>query len=280
MSKSLIRSLPSDIFAFFLKFLFIRRRLTFFLRQYYFNELGFKINIGRGLVCPVFHPSAIYSLEEIFFENEYQSAFQEINLPNKWLDLGCHYGYFSLYLAWLHAVANSNSRPYRAFLIDADSRVGRGIADLINLNNLDANISYMHGAVSEGAGSVSFKGNLVMSSSLSALDESSEGVLIKVPIADQTLIMRHLAPPYDLVKIDVEGAEYDFLLSYKDIISSTSALIIEWHSWHRGGGSQLQIQSMVESYGFQLQKVLQPPKSCSPSGRESVGVLLFTRVLP
>ena len=240
----------------------------------------FKINIGRGLVCPVFHPSATCSLEEIFFENEYQSAFQEISLPNKWLDLGCHYGYFSLYLAWLHAGANPNSRPYRAFLIDADSRVGRGIANLIKLNNLDANISYMHGAISEGAGSVSFKENLVMSSSLSALDESSEGVLIKVPIADQTLIMRQLAPPYDLVKIDVEGAEYDFLLSYKDILSSTSALIIEWHSWHRGGGSQLQIQSMVESYGFRLQKVLQPPKSCSPSGRESVGVLLFTRILP
>ena len=280
MSKSLIRSLPSDIFAFFLKFSFIRRRLTFFLSQYYFNELGFKINIGRGLVCPVFHPSATCSLEEIFFENEYQSAFQEISLPNKWLDLGCHYGYFSLYLAWLHAGANPNSRPYRAFLIDADSRVGGGIANLIKLNNLDANISYMHGAISEGAGSVSFKENLVMSSSLSALDESSEGVLIKVPIADQTLIMRQLAPPYDLVKIDVEGAEYDFLLSYKDILSSTSALIIEWHSWHRGGGSQLQIQSMVESYGFRLQKVLQPPKSCSPSGRESVGVLLFTRILP
>ncbi|MEB3207661.1 MAG: FkbM family methyltransferase [Synechococcus sp.] len=279
MSKSLIRSLPSVILAFFLKFPFIRRRLTFFLRQYYFNELGFKINIGRGLVCPVFHPSATCSLEEIFFENEYQSAFQEINLPNKWLDLGCHYGYFSLYLAWLHAGANPNSRPYRAFLIDADSRVGRGIADLIKLNNLDANISYMHGAISEGSGSVSFKENLVMSSSLSTLDESSEGVLINVPITDQTSIMRHLAPPYDLVKIDVEGAEYDFLLSYKDILSSTSALIIEWHSWHRGGGSQLQIQDMVESYGFRLQKVLQPPKSCSPSGRESVGVLLFTRIL-
>jgi len=279
MSKSLIRTLPSVILAFFLKFPFIRRRLTFFLGQYYFNELGFKINIGRGLVCPVFHPSATCSLEEIFFENEYQSAFQEINLPNKWLDLGCHYGYFSLYLAWLHAGANPNSRPYRAFLIDADSRVGRGISDLIKLNNLDANISYMHGAISEGSGSVSFKENLVMSSSLSVLDESSEGVLIKVPIADQTSIMRQLAPPYDLVKIDVEGAEYDFLLSYQDILSSTSALIIEWHSWHRGGGSQLQIQGMVESYGFRLQKVLQPPKSCSPSGRESVGVLLFTRIL-
>ena len=280
MEKSLLRSFSSNILSSLISAPIIREKLLFHLKQYYYNELEIKIGIGRGLSCPISHPSATCSLEEIFFGDEYESAFQEIALPEKWLDLGCHYGYFSLYLAWLHAGANPNSRPYRAFLIDADSRVGRGIADLINLNNLDANISYMHGAVSEGAGSVSFKENLVMSSSLSSLDESSEGVLIKVPIADQTLIMRHLAPPYDLVKIDVEGAEYDFLLSYKDIISSTSALIIEWHSWHRGGGSQLQIQSMVESYGFQLQKVLQPPKSCSPSGRESVGVLLFTRVLP
>jgi hypothetical protein len=66
--------------------------------------------------------------------------------------------------------------------------------------------------------------------------------------------MKKLAPPYDLVKIDVEGAEYDFLLPYNEILSSTNSLIIEWHSWHRGGRSVLEIQKIVQSYGFESQK--------------------------
>ena len=277
MTKTRLRSLPSFALASFLSVPFVRKRFVFHLKQYFYNELDFKINIGRGLSCPISHPSATCSLEEIFFEDEYLSAFQEIPLPQKWLDLGCHYGYFSLYLAWLHAGSPLKSNSFKAFLLDADSRVGHGVESLIRLNHLEDNLSYMHGAISEGVGTVCFKEKLVMSSTLSELDQTLDGSLNKVPIIDQFTIINKLAPPYDLVKIDVEGAEYDFLLSYNEILSSTNALIIEWHSWHRGGGSEAEIQKLVLSYGFELRKVIQPPKSCGPSSLDKVGVLLFSR---
>jgi FkbM family methyltransferase len=277
MEKSLLRSFSSNILSSLISAPIIREKLLFHLKQYYYNELEIKIGIGRGLSCPISHPSATCSLEEIFFCDEYESAFQEIALPEKWLDLGCHYGYFSLYLAWLHADRKPKLNTYKAFLLDADSRVGLGVADLIKINHLEENLTFMHGAISEGCGTVSFKENSVMSSSLSDLDISPSGILLDVPIIDQFSIMKSLAPPYDLVKIDVEGAEYDFLMSYNEILLSTNSLIIEWHSWHRGGGSELEIKKMVQSYGFELIKVIQPPKNCGTSSLDKVGVLLFSR---
>jgi len=277
MNKSHYRSIPSKLLAFVLNSSSIRRRLLFHIKQYFYNELKINFGIGRGLTCPIADPSATCSLQEIFFENEYLTAFQNLSLPDKWLDLGCHFGYFSLYVAWLHSADESKNKSFKAFLLDADSRVRIGVSELIIINKLDENFTFVHGAISEGTGSVSFKENLVMSSSLSDLDNSSNGNLVNVPIIDQYYIMDCLSPPYDLVKIDVEGAEYDFLVAYKEILAVTTTLIIEWHSWHRGGGSELGIQNLVQSYGFILRKVIQPPKNCGTSSQDQVGVLLFSK---
>jgi hypothetical protein len=98
-----------------------------------------------------------------------------------------------------------------------------------------------------------------------------------VPIIDQETILQVIAPPYDLVKIDVEGGEYDFLAAYDKILQSTSYLVIEWHSWHRGGGSGEQILKLAQDCGFSLVRVVQEPKFCGSSNSDQVGVFLLKK---
>jgi FkbM family methyltransferase len=255
----------------------LREKVIFHLKQYYYSELEFKVGIGNELVCPIADPSAQYSLTEIFFDDEYKQVFDFIDLPKRWLDLGCHYGFFSLYVAGL-ARRNSRSAFY-ALLVDADSRVYYGIDSLIRLNCLKSSFIFKHGAVAAGSGEVSFLEQDVMSSSLADLTTETSRLSAKaVPIIDQDVILSLLAPPYDLVKIDVEGGEYDFFVFYDKILANTKNIVVEWHSWHRGGGGKQQIVELAESRGFRLLKEVQQDKVCgNPGDGIMVGVLLFTK---
>ena len=254
-----------------------RKKAIFQLKQYFYPELGFKIEIGNGLCCPIVDPSASYSFTEIFFDNEYKSVFKEISLPNTWLDLGSHYGFFSLYVASLKKKDLGPSN-FKALLVDADSRVSEGVQKLIRLNRLESHFTFTHGAIASGSGTVSFAEQEVMSSSLANITVNPIHNCRKVPIIDQSSILNLLSPPYDLVKIDVEGGEYDFFVSYERVLEETKHLVVEWHSWHSGGGGCQQIHELAEMYGFRLIKVIQNPKLCDVSNPKNlVGVLLFSK---
>jgi FkbM family methyltransferase len=255
-----------------------RKRAIFHLKQFYYRELGFCVDLGYGYRCPIADASAQYSFTEIFFDNEYSAVFDLIELPDRWLDLGCHYGYFSLYVAWMRQKQRRHS-SFGALLIDADSRIHNGLSSLLTLNNLSSHFSFLHGAIASGDGFVDFNQQDVMSSSLAQLQPNSRSLpKTSVRIIDHSMILNAFPPPYDLVKIDVEGGEYDFLLSYGQVLAQAKHLVIEWHSWHRGGGSSDHIRSMAESHGFHFRKEIQPPKDCGEddSGLQ-VGVFLFSK---
>ena len=37
---------------------------------------------------------------------------------------------------------------------------------------------------------------------------------------------------FDLIKCDLEGAEWDFLIHYSSLLKNSKFLVMEWHSWH------------------------------------------------
>ena len=57
----------------------------------------------------------------------------------------------------------------------------------------------------------------------------------------ETDLMENLEPPYDLIKCDIEGSEWEFLNNYESLIKKSKYLLLEWHSWHEGGGGFPQI---------------------------------------
>ena len=63
--------------------------------------------------------------------------------------------------------------------------------------------------------------------------------LEEVEILKQNDISKWMPPPYDLIKCDIEGAEWELLnWHYDELVSQTKYILLKWHSWHNGGGLQ------------------------------------------
>ncbi|WP_218081034.1 FkbM family methyltransferase [Anthocerotibacter panamensis] len=228
----------------------IRRRMIFDLKHRYHADLDVTVPLGAGFTCPVYFPEAWYSFTEIFLGDEYTPVFQRVPLPQRWLDLGCHAGYFSLLVAWLRA-RQGLSPEIQALLVDGDSRVGPAVERLIAVNSLHTQMHFRQGLISRKPGVHYFTERGVMSSSVSEL-EGGAGEVKAVSTLSAADLMAALPPPYDLVKIDVEGSEYDFLLDYQPVLAQTRYLLLEWHSWHAGGGGVQQIHDLAQEQGFTL----------------------------
>jgi FkbM family methyltransferase len=254
----------------------LRSSVAFELRQRYFNELECKLPIGDGLACPIQFWEASSSLGHIFFEGEYARAFDNIPLPRRWLDIGCYAGYFSLYVAWRRQLEGQVGRG-EAFLVDADSRTVAAVEELLRVNQLAGKWSFHRGAIARESERPRFVERSFMTSSLESIVGDSEDI-VEVPVISAADILRMFPPPYDLVKVDIEGGEYGFLLEYADILTQTKFLLIEWHAWHPGGGGESQIRSMSEERGFTfVSEVLAPIDAGHRTGAQSSGVHLYRR---
>ena len=76
---------------------------------------------------------------------------------------------------------------------------------------------------------------------------------------------------FDLVKCDIEGGEWDFIVNYSSILQKSKFLVMEWHSWHSGDGGFPQIKKLTE-VGFQIIKSSPPNKAIGRDGE--VGLFL------
>ena len=84
--------------------------------------------------------------------------------------------------------------------------------------------------------------------------------------------MKEMSPPYDLIKCDIEGKEWELLLHYPKVLSGAKYLILEWHSWHNGGGSLTQITKKLQEFGFSILKSSDTTKALGREGE--VGLFL------
>ena len=75
-----------------------------------------------------------------------------------------------------------------------------------------------------------------------------------------------------IVKCDLEGSEWHLLTNYPDILSQSKFLLMEWHSWHHGGGGIAQIEKKLNDLGF---NILRSSPTAKALGREGeVGLFL------
>jgi hypothetical protein len=110
-----------------------------------------------------------------------------------------------------------------------------------------------------------------MSSSL-ARPAGLPGEELEVPILTSEEIMFAFPPPYDLVKVDIEGAEYNLLRYHRKFLARCEFLVMEWHSWHSGGGGLAQLQELAAASRFDQLAELQPARDVTLG---QTGILLF-----
>lgn len=255
---------------------FVRKRAAFHFRQDYFSDLDINIPLGQDFWCPIRTQDSIYSFSEIFVANEYGSFLDRILPPRRWIDLGAHTGYFSLYLAWQRAVRGENG-DWKALLIDADPRMQALCKATLGQNNLLAGCEFRSGLISSQRGEREFALREGMGSSFDIHQQGVQGVQ-RVRVIDPAEILKALPPPYDLIKIDIEGAEFDFVESYGDVYKHASSLLMEWHSPDKEGTKAYELRGMLEAAGFRLDGELRPTRVLQlDSGWFSSGVQIYRR---
>lgn len=255
-----------------LRFGFIRRLLAYELRPW-FGEFEFEIPLTDQLACPLGQWDSVHSFSEIFVTNEYGTFVDEFPLPRRWLDLGCHAGYFTLYLAWKNALAG-RAGDWNALLVDADPRMAPLVSWMLRRNGLENNATFKPGMIAEGTGEREFALRTGMGSSSDVVAPAER--VCRVPCITPEEIARLFPPPYDLIKIDIEGGEYDFARSYADLCREAKHLLIEWHSQDRQGSGQAKINQLCARNGFEHAKVIRGRREiCVDGVWHSSGVELY-----
>src|SRR6516165_674935 len=102
--------------------------------------------------------------------------------------------------------------------------------------------------------------------------------LRRVRVIPPAEILAALPPPYDLIKIDVEGAEGDFIEAYRTVHAHAAAILMEWHSPDKEGSKEKGLRQLLEASDFSLVRELRPRRVFqSDSGWSSTGVQLYRR---
>ena len=260
---------------------FFRKRAAFHLRYEYFADIELSIPLSHGLSCPIPGLGALSSFSEIFVTGHYGSFLEAVPLPRRWLDLGCHAGYFTLYLAWQHAMAGS-AGDWRALLIDADPRTEALTKKTLSQNSLLPKCQYRSGLISKETGELDFALREGMGSSAdTTMGLGGIQSLQRVRAIPPAEILAALPPPYDLIKIDVEGAEADFVEAYRTVYAHAAAILMEWHSPDREGSIEKVLRKLLEASDFYFVRELHPRRAFQwDGGWYSTGVQLYRRGSP
>jgi len=190
-----------------------------------------------GLVYRITSLDQLGIADEVFVQKTYAAA---LNLPriNALIDLGCNAGWFALWLA------AEQPNPQRVgLLVDANQRMVAEAAWHVQRNDLEHH-RVLFGAVGLPPGTRFAIFHILPSASQSSLLEHNADVQfpVKGRITDVTVPAVSIGrewrtdfgdAPVDLLKIDIEGNELDFIRYEGDFIrASVRAILLEWHKWH------------------------------------------------
>jgi len=246
MKKAVRKIMKSPLYM-MLRWGAVRKRMIYELKRRYYSEFGVNMPIGRERMCPICYPDAVYSFSEIFVKKEYEKVFDLIPVPDRWIDLGCLFGYFSLYLAQLRD-KEKRETDLSAFLLDGDSRAEEAVKKLFEIGNIGGAFIFRHGIIAAGEGEKTFVERPYMTSSLESLDPEG-GKRAKVRVLTEADIIKAFPPPYDLIKADIEGAERYLLENYESILEEARYLVLEWHP---SAGEEKDIVMLAGKRGFRL----------------------------
>ena len=190
-----------------------------------------KMRVARGLAIPVWirarrgprlrfwiaDRSELIALDEIFVQEEYAAAVAPG--ARTVVDLGANVG---LALAWFKAAMPSIER---SLAVEADPRTFARLQR--NVGSLPG-VTCVHAAVADRNGTTRFHLHpLSWASSMTPMDESVE--IAEVPLITlDSLLDDHGLATVDVLKIDVEGAEWE-VLSHSARLSALGTVVGEMH---------------------------------------------------
>lgn len=249
---------------------FFRRRIAHDIKLNHFSSLGISIPVKNGFWAPIPQYDAYDSFSEIFIQDEYKDIIPDITF-NRIIDMGANYGYFTIWLQSLQPKQNLNS-----LLIEPSRNCIQALTELARDSGYSNCLQVENGCIGNPAESnMDFYERPFMASSI--FRNSPEESTYKVKILDENEILSKSPPPYDLIKCDIEGSEWELLCHYPKVISQCQYLLLEWHSWHGGGRGVSQIEDKLKNLNFEISNRSAAQLATGREGK--VGMILAKNLL-
>ena len=253
------------LFYFLITHKIFREKLLFYLKQNFYHELDYFIPIKSGYVASLLQKDSYDSFSEIFIKREYDEFIPDV-LISRIIDIGAHYGYFSL---WLQS--ENPQIELQSLLIEASPICTVSLNQLCNNKKLFGKFRFLSGAIGKpDQNYAEFYDREYMAGS--TLPTSRDESTISVKIIQEDELLKEYEPPYSLIKCDIEGSEWQFLNHYQNLINSSEYLLLEWHSWHTGGGGLNQIKTKLNDLGFDIERISHLQNAVGRDG--TVGLIL------
>jgi FkbM family methyltransferase len=248
---------------FLLKIPSIRKKVLHRIKYNYFNELNISIPLKNNYWADLMQTDSYDSFSEIFIHNEYEGFIPDIEIKSL-IDLGAHHGFFSV---WLQS--SLKNVKLKTLLVEPSARCAPILKQLLERNEYKENFVFINKCIGNpDDGETLFFDRPHMASSNFKTDESE--IAEKVSVLTTNDICQWQNPPYDLLKCDIEGAEWDLIDYYGNILKKTKFVVIEWHEEQ---GEFDKFVNQISGLGFSIIKSSQVASS-QPKGN-STGLLLI-----
>jgi len=192
-----------------------------------YANLDFITSSGLHLFIP--DRGAWSSVGEVFVGRTYDSFFEQLNDVRHWVDLGSNQGFFSFGLLDHLARKEGHLPETRAFLGDANQGCVKRATESIKFNGLQDCWKCEQVVIGPPDSTVQFEQHKdSIHSNIFAVGRSQKNLNLPT-----TNISRRLAGEqdfFDLIKIDIEGAEKFLFQHHLDFLQRFRYGICEWHT--------------------------------------------------
>lgn len=215
---------------------------------------------GSGVVYRATRVESIPLAVEMFERNLYDASLLPSNFST-FADLGCNVGYFTCWLGHL-----AQGRKIKGLMIDANPEAAADAQWHAHANGWQE-VFAANGVVGAPPDQKTtdfyvYESNICSTTSvddIKSMGLKGKWMKISVPCLKLSSVWRARFGDLrcDLLKIDIEGAELDFLRAEKDFLKQVDSILIEWHKWRV---TLADLESFLAAEGFLLRKLLEEGK--------------------
>ena len=209
--------------------------------------LDFRTPSGIHLLVP--DRGAWSSTGEIFIARSYDVFFPRLEMVRGWVDLGCNQGFFSFALLEHLARINNNAQPETwACLFDANETCVARVNDAITRNSLQSRWKCSQAVIGPPNSFVNFERHKdSVHSNIFSVGRSDK--VLSLPTTNLTELLAGRNEFFDLIKIDIEGAEKFLFQHHSTLLNRFRFGICEWHTPQFSGHDLL---AAIEKAGWRV----------------------------